>query len=209
LHLKLDEDDKNCEILVTAGGCFVLIHLMNNYLDKAIAGIPACDQVTEWNTHAELITLVDTLCVIGRLTCRYDASRVGISAIGGVEAVLKILKTFPKFKALQSAACVLLGNLACCSIGKAKATELGGIEAGLAAVSNHLACAQLCRHACWLLRNIVSGSKENTKLLISLGGGAAVDKVSTQWPDNKDVRTQVRQLEYSFVAEWKARADKE
>jgi hypothetical protein len=119
------------------------------------------------------------------------------------------MKTFPKCQKLQERACVLLCDLTCCSIGTASATEVGGIEVLLAAVNNHLGSALLCHHACWALRNIMEGSKENTKLLISLGGGAAVDKVSTQWPDNNDVKLHVRSLASLFAAEWKARVDEE
>jgi hypothetical protein len=189
------------------GGCFALVQLLKNCLDKAIEEIPACDQVTELDTLTVLTTLEKTLIVITRLTFQHDESKVGITATGGVEAVVKVMKTFPKCQKLQDRACTSLRNLACCSSGKTKATESGGIEVLLDAVNNHVGSALLCRSACMALLNIVRRSKENTRLLISLCGGAAVAKVSTQWPDNNDVRTQVRKLEYSFAAEWKARAD--
>jgi hypothetical protein len=51
--------------LVTAGVCFALILFMKNCLDKAIEGIPACDQVTGLNECAELTTH-NTLVVIFR-----------------------------------------------------------------------------------------------------------------------------------------------
>jgi hypothetical protein len=57
--------------------------------------------------------------------------------------------------------------------------------------------------------NIVKDSKENTGLLIRLGGGAAVDKVGSKWPDNNGVQAKVRRLASFFAAEWKARADEE
>jgi hypothetical protein len=41
-----------------------------------------------------------------------------------------------------------------------------------------------------------------------LGGGAAVAKVESKWPDNDSVQAQVRELANYFAAEWKARADK-
>jgi hypothetical protein len=53
----------------------------------------------------------------------------------------------------------------------------------------------------------VSGSKENTKLLMSLGGGAAVAKVSTKWPDYKDVQLRMRKLANLIGAETNAWAD--
>jgi hypothetical protein len=82
--------------------------------------------------------------------------------------------------------------LACCSIGKAKAIEPGGIEVLLAAINNHLGSSELCESACSALFNVASGSKENTGLLISLGGGAVVAKVRTRWPANNNYfQTQV------------------
>jgi hypothetical protein len=129
-----------------------------------------------------------------------------MTAIGGVEAVVKILKTFPKCKTLQERACDALRNLAYCSIGKAKAIESGGMEVLLAAVTTHLGCAIICQKACWALFNMAFDSKENTWLLISLGGGAAVAKVSTQWPDDGSVQTKVRGLANLIASEMKALA---
>jgi dissimilatory sulfite reductase (desulfoviridin) alpha/beta subunit len=161
------------------------------------------------NELAELSTLDNTLSVIIRLTFQHAESRSSISAIGGVAAVVKAMKNFPKCQALQLNACTSLRNLALCSIGKANAFEWDGIKALLAAVNNHLVSAILCREACWALCNMVKGSKENVGLLITLGGGAAVAKVRKEWPDNNDVQTRVRRLANYFAAEWKACADKE
>jgi hypothetical protein len=154
LNLDLDEDEKKCESLVTAGGCFALVQLLNKYLDKAIDIIPACDQVSELNELAELTTLRKTLDVIIDLTFHHDESRDGIAAVGGVEAVVMVMKTLPKCPAAQEAACTALGNLACCNIGKAKAIESGGVEVVLAAINNHLDSEILCQSACWALRKI-------------------------------------------------------
>jgi hypothetical protein len=204
LYLNLDKDKKNCEILVTAGGCLALVQLLNTCLDKAIARIPACDQVTRLNTLAELTTLDKTLFVIISLTYQHDESAVGIASIGGVDVVVRVMKTFPKCQKLQDLACTSLGNLACCGIGKVNAIESGGIEVILASINNHLGSAILCKKACWALRYIVSGSKENVGLLISLGGVTAVAKVRTKWPDNNGVQIRVRKLASLFVAEMKA-----
>jgi hypothetical protein len=138
LNLDLDEDEKKCESLVAAGVCFALVHLMQNSLDKAIDGISACDQVAELNELTELTTLDKTLDVVINLTFNNHESRVGITAVGGVEAVVMVMKTLPKCPAAQEAACTALGNLACCNIGKAKAIESGGVEVVLAAINNHL-----------------------------------------------------------------------
>jgi hypothetical protein len=141
LCLNLDKDKQKCDILVTAGGCHALVHLMKNCLAKAIDEIPACEQVTELSELAELTTLEETLGVITDLTFRHDESKVGIAAIGGVDAVVKVMKTFPKCQKLQQRACTSLINLSVCSIGTTNAIESGGIEPLLAAVNNHLGSA--------------------------------------------------------------------
>jgi hypothetical protein len=92
---------------------------------------------------------------------------------------------------------------------KTKAIELGGIELLLAAVNNHLDSASVCQYACWALYNIVLGSKENTELLISLGGATAVAKARRKWPDDDKLQTQVRRLVNLLVAEMKTWADEE
>jgi hypothetical protein len=209
LFLDLDKDKKKCDKIQAVGGCFALVHLMQNCLDKAIAGIPACDGVTKLNELAELTTLHKTLCVIINLTFLHEESRVGITVVGGVEAVVKIMKTFPKCQKLQERAYGALRNLASCNIGATKAIRSGGIEVLLAAVTNHLKSAIVCETACWALFNIVNGSKENTHLLITLNCGAAVEKVRMKWLDNNDVQTQVRKLAKLFVTAWKARGDAE
>jgi hypothetical protein len=145
------KDKKKCECFVTAGGCHALVQLLKNYLKKKIDEIPAYEQVTDLNKLAELSTLDNTLSVIIRLTFQHAESRSSISAIGGVEAVAKVMKAFPKCQALQLNACTSLRNLALCSIGKANAIESGGIDALLAAINNHLVSAILCREACWAL----------------------------------------------------------
>jgi hypothetical protein len=198
---------KKCDNFVTAGGCLALLQLLNKYLDKSIAIIQACDQVTELNELAELTTLYKTLGVIISLTFLHDESIVGIAAIGGVEAVVKVMKTFPKCQMLQKRLCSVLLNLASNNIGKARAIESGGIEALIAAVNNHLSSAIVSQKACSALCNIVRGSKENTGLLITLGGGAAVAKVRTKWPNDDHLQTKVRRLANLIAAEMKAWAD--
>jgi hypothetical protein len=94
-----------------------------------------------------------------------------------VEAVVKVTKTSPKCEVLQGSACAVLGNLASCKLGQEKAIESCGIEAVHTAVSNHLDSAKVCEYACCALVNIASGSKEHTKVLISLGGAATVANV--------------------------------
>jgi hypothetical protein len=81
------------------------------YLDKPIALIPARNQVTKVNEFAELKTLHKACNVIITLTFHCNECEFGISTIGGVEAVVKVMKTFPKCQALQERACAALCNL--------------------------------------------------------------------------------------------------
>jgi hypothetical protein len=94
LRLELSNNSEKCKSLVTAGGCHALVQIMKNYLDKAIAIILAGDQVTDCKGQAVLRTLVRTLCVIINLMLLHDESKLGIAAIGGVEAVVKVMTTF-------------------------------------------------------------------------------------------------------------------
>jgi hypothetical protein len=196
---------------VTAwGGCAALVHLLKDRLKTVMQKSPSCDQVTELNEQLELETIEKTLFVIVKLTYHSsEMGRFGMVAVGGVAAVVEAMRTFPKCQILQRRGCNALRNLAACNIGVAKAIESGGIEVLLAAIHNHLDSEILCESACQALVNIVSGSKENTGLLIILGGGAAVDKVRAKWPDANDVQTRVRKLASLFGAEWNARADEE
>jgi hypothetical protein len=200
LDLDFMKDKKKCESFVTAGGCFVSVQLMWICFDKA------CDQVAELNENAELRTLQKTLGVITNLTFHHDASKVGIAATGGVEVIVKIMKTFLKCQALQVAACGTLLNLTSCSIGigKANAIESGGIEALLAVVNNHLGSELICERVCKGLINIVKGSKKSVGLLISMAGTAAFAKVRTKWPNNDRIQIQVRALANLIAAEIKA-----
>jgi hypothetical protein len=104
-----------------------------------------------------------TLAVIIVLTFwRHESRVVGITAIGGVEAVVKVMKTFPKCEALQKGACFVLGNLANDTnvTGQKNIIESGGIETLLSAANNHLNTADVCESVCWALSRIVRGSKE-------------------------------------------------
>jgi hypothetical protein len=203
------KDKKKYESFVSAGGCLALVLLLKKCLDKAIDLIPACDQVAEVDELAELTTLQKALYAILNLTVEHDESQVGISTISGVEVVVKAMKTFPKCAELLDNACHAVAILALCSIGRAKIIESGGIDFLLATVNNNLDSEIICENACWALSSIVHGSKENTGLLITLGGATAVAKVRTKWPDNEDVQVEVRALADLIGSEMKAWADEE
>jgi hypothetical protein len=204
LKLDLSKDKEKCDTFTVWGGCAALVHLLKDRLKKATKKVPACDLVTELNELPELATIGNTLKAIVWLTYYSEMGRIGIATVGGVEAVVKVMKNFPKCQTLQEYACSALRNLTCCSIGKTKVVESGGIEVILAAINNHLGSPFVCRKACWALSNIVRRSKENTGLLITLGGGAAVAKVRTKWPDNDGVQTRMRRLANLMAMEMKA-----
>jgi hypothetical protein len=210
LNLDLKDDKKKCTKIQVVGGCLALVQLLKKCLDKAIDEFPARDQVIDLNELAELATLHKTLHILIRLTHHLDESKVGIAAIGGVEAVIKAMKTFPKCQALQEFACILVHNLACCSIGKKRIVDADEMEVFLAAINNHLNSAILCNYACIALCNITEKeSKENTGLLISLGGATAVAKVRSKWRNNDLILTRVRKLANLIASEMKTWADEE
>jgi hypothetical protein len=200
LNLDLVKDKKKCDKIQAVGGCFVLVHLLNKCLHKAIDRFPACDQVTALNELPELTTLHKTLSVITNLTYNHYDSKVGIAAIGGMEAVIKVMQTFPKCQTLQERAFIVVLNLACCSIGKMKVVETGGMEVILAAISNHLGSAYICERASLILINLIADSTENTELFVCLGGATAVAKVKNKWPENYRIQNGMRHLSKSIAA---------
>jgi hypothetical protein len=194
LDLDLIENENKCEKIQAAGGCLALVQVVVECLKKATGKIPARDRATELDELDELQTLDKSLGVIYDLTSYHNESRVGISSVGGVEAIVKAMKTFPKCHDLQASACVVLHNLSRCNLGKKNAVESGGLQLLLAAVNNHLDSVNVCWYVCWILLNIVEESKENIRVLISLGGATAVFKVREEWPDNVGVQNKLRSL---------------
>jgi hypothetical protein len=177
LLVDLVENKKKCEEIQAVGGCFALVELVKKCLEKAIEKIPACDQVTELNELVELKTMDDSIIVLESVMYTLEESPAVITAIGGVEAVVLAMKTFPKCRELQYSASIALLYFTRCNIGMKRVVETGGIKVLLAAVNNHLdSYDPICEMACWALRNIANGSKENMGLLISLGGAAVVAK---------------------------------
>jgi hypothetical protein len=203
LFLNLNNDSKKSYHILTVGGCHALVQLVRDCLQKVTTLIPACDQATEFKT------LRKSLHVIIKLTYTHAISRVGITAAGGVEAVVEVMKKFPKCEVLQFYACGVLRHLTLCNIGKKKVVETGGIEVLLAALHNHLGSFIVCEHACLTLVRITTCSKENTELLITLGGASAVAKVKKNGPDNEQVQTYVRKLANFMAAELKTWGDEE
>jgi hypothetical protein len=209
LHVDLKNKEK-CDMFTFSGGCHALVHLMKDRLKKATDKIQAYDQVTKLNEHAELKTLYKSLRVIISLTFMHDLSKDGITRVGGVEAVVKTMEKFPKCQALQLPACNALINLTACNISNKKAVKEGEIKVLLAALKNHLSSVNVCERACWALRNIVTGSKENAERLITMGGAATVDEVSIiKWPDNDKVQLLARRLATMLSSRPGGRSDSE
>jgi hypothetical protein len=200
LNLDLGKDKKKCDKIQAVGGCLALVVLINKCLDTAIYRFPACDRLTKLNELDEMKTLFKTLRVMTDLMLDHDASRIGITAIGGVEAVIKAMKTLPKCHEVVAVGCHVLLNLAFCRIGKKKVAETGGIEVVLAAINNYLDSAYMCDHACTTLCCIVAGSNDNTELFIYLGGASAVAKVKRRWPGHDSIQNQMRPLSKSIAA---------
>jgi hypothetical protein len=150
------------DTVIAWGGCAVLVHLLKDRLKTAIQKIPQCDQDTKVNELLELIkTIEKTLFVIADLVCYSEMGGFGMVAVGGVEAVVKAMKTFPKCQILQEYACGALGNLACDNAtGKKQAIDSGGIELLLAAIKNHLDSARVCQSARTALVHFVDGSND-------------------------------------------------
>jgi hypothetical protein len=195
LVLALDLDKEKCDIFVTAGVSFALVQLVNDCLKKATKKVPAYNEVTNLNKAAELLSLYKTFFVIQLLTRAHDESKAGISSVGGVEEIVRVMKAFPYCHILQREACGALNNLIGCSIGKKKAVEIGAMEVVLAVINNNLGItARACEYACSTLSRMVADSKENTELFISSSGVATMAKVRKACPDDDEVEEAVRVL---------------
>jgi hypothetical protein len=199
----LYEDKTKCNKIVTVGGCHALVQLVKKCVAKAIENIPDHDQVTDLS-QPELKTLFKALAVITNLTYHHEESQVGITVIGGVDAVVTVLETFPLCRELQRSVCASLCNLTCCSIGKKKALEAGGITALIAAVTKHTDSSLVCQHACDTLENMIDGSLEQTKVFMNAGGVAALSKVRDAWPENKRIQASVLGLSKLIRKEMKS-----
>jgi hypothetical protein len=200
LNLDLLEDKKKCYKIQVAGGCHALVLLLLKCLAKATDEHLECNQVTELNELPELITLHKTLHILNRLTHNLDESKVGIAVVGGVEAVIKVMKTFPKCKELQEYACFLAHNLASCFVGKKRIMEADGMEIFLAAINNHLDHADTCERAFSVLMIVMADSNDNTDLFMDLGGATAAAKVKRKWPKNDRIQTGMCHLSKPIAA---------
>lgn len=118
----------------------------------------------------------------------------------GMEAVIKVMKTFPKCQTLQKRTFIVVLNLACCCISKTKIVETGEMEVLPATVSNHFDSAYICERACLILMNLIEDGNDNIELFICLGGATAVAKVKNKWPENYRIHNGMRHLSKSIAA---------
>jgi hypothetical protein len=203
LILDIDEDKKKWENIQAVGGCHAIVQLVKNCLDKVIARIPAraFDKATATGDLPELKTIDKSLEIILSLT--YHLGGRTVASIGGVEAVVKAMRTFSNCPKLQSTACCVLGNLLFCSIGQKKALETSAMEVVLDALDNHMDTETVCGNACFTLHRMVAASKENTERFISSGGVTTVATVRKEWQhdDMSSVHEAVRKLMEPVVKE--------
>jgi hypothetical protein len=171
----LHTNPRKCSDIVTVGGCFALVQLVRMCLQKASTQKAsrrsrcASHLVTELDQRVDLNVMCHALRVMIRLTYRHDDSKLGINAIGGVQVVVDVMRTFPLCCELQRTACNTLYNLTCCTIGKKKAVESNAMQVLLDAVHNHQEHAQLCERALFSMQHIIKGNKERTKLFLASG----------------------------------------
>jgi hypothetical protein len=192
---QLTEEPTRCEDFVTVGGCAALVQLLMNCNRTATKEKRPQPLSTELlHERPEWKTLYKTLHLVTLLMSTHLESRVAMTAMGGVEAIVNVMKTFRNCQDVQTLACFALRKLARCKIGKNAAIEAGAMQALLLAINVHLGSKGTCGYALYALVNMIKESKENTKLLISLGGAAAVVKVKTKWQDDTMVDPPLRQL---------------
>jgi hypothetical protein len=208
LYQDLHENEKR-DIFVAAGGYVAVVQVVRDCLKTG--KILAYARVTKLSALDELRTLDKSLALILYLTRHPNEISNGISSVGGVEAVVKVMKAFPKCLALQASACVVLCNLSHCSIGNRKAVASGSMDVLLAAVKNILNSTEVCHAACLALSRIIATSKENTALFNSSGGVTTVAKVKMDYPDDNGVREAIRLLMIPVLKElnfWKNKSRK-
>jgi hypothetical protein len=241
----IDDDSpiasQKCETIIAVGGVHALVLLVEKSLTLAVtkfelSGKTMTSASTSSNFHippnqvtlvdgvVELETLDRTLDVIINLTFQNETSRSSISAIGGVEAVVKVMETLPKCRQLQWSACHALRNLTTTSttmhnssggsschmnIGKKRLLQEDGIKVLLATVNNHLDSSWVCQNALGALENIImtGNYQENIRRFIREGGATALARVREEWPYDDDVQPPVRALAKLAVDEMKTWAE--
>jgi hypothetical protein len=96
LNLDLMNNENKCDKIQAAGGCLALVQLVKECLKKATEKISACDRVFVFKLQGpdELKNLFNLLNTIYNLTSYHNKSRIGISSVGGVEAIFRLWRHF-------------------------------------------------------------------------------------------------------------------
>jgi hypothetical protein len=167
--------------IAAVGGCFGLVQIAKKSLEMAIEIIPLRNQVND--SHLRVITgrLNRACIIISNMTYAYPKSRYGINSIGGVEVLVKVMKTFPKHPWLQLRACNALCNLTACPVGRRRAEKAGAIKVLLTTIKSYPDNKFIFLYGCRAIINMCETSFERTKQLIDLGG-------ITTWPDDFEAR---------------------
>jgi hypothetical protein len=167
--------------IAAVGGCFALVQLVKNSLETAIEIIPVRNQVNDFHLQVATGRLSRAFIIISNMTHVHPMSMHSINSIGGVEVLVKTMKTFPKHPWLQLRACNALCNLTACPVGRERAHEAGAIEVLLTTIKSYPRNKYIFLYGCRALTNMCESSFERTKQLIGLG-------VITTWPDDVEAR---------------------
>jgi hypothetical protein len=182
-YSKRDFDSLIWAKIAAVGGCFALVQLGKKSLESAIEMIPlrSNSEVNDILLQVATGRLTRSFIIISKMTHVHPMSRYGINSIGGVEVLVKVIKTFPKHSWLQLRACNALCNLTACPVGRERADEVGAIEALLTTIKSNPGNKYIFLYGCRALTHMCKGSFERTMLLIGLGG-------ITTWPDDPEAR---------------------
>jgi hypothetical protein len=181
-------DSQSWAKIATVGGCFGLVQLMQKSLEMAITTIPLRNQPNDFRWRVATGRLSKAFIIISNMTHGCRRSMNGINSNGGVEVLVKVLKTFRKHHPwLQLRACNALCNLTACPIGRKRADEAGAIEVLLTTIKSYPGNKDIFLYGCRALTNMCASSFARTKELIDLGG-------ITTWPDDPEARAVAKGL---------------
>jgi hypothetical protein len=154
----------------------------------AMKTIPLRNQLNDFRLRVATGRLSKAFIIISNMTHRYPRSMSDFNSIGGVEVLVKVMKTFPKHHPwVQLRACNALCNLTACPVGRKRADEAGAIEVLLTTIKSYPGNKYIFLYGCRTLTNMCASSFERNKQLIELGGIAT-------WPDDAEARAVAKGL---------------
>jgi hypothetical protein len=187
-YSKRDFDSLSWAKIAAVGGCFALVQLVQESLEMAIKTIPLRNQLNDFRLRVATGRLSKAFIIISNMTHEYPRSMSDINSIGGVEVLVKAMKTLPKHHPwVQVRACNALCNLTACPIGRKRADEAGAIEVLLTTIKSYPGNKYIFLYGCRALTNMCASSSKRTKQLIELGG-------ITAWPDDPEARAVAKDL---------------